>query len=768
MKRRLKWVLLLACAGALLGCLFWSTARERADLEQIRRFAGGDLLEFQAEYGPGTVTVQMTLAASFPDSAVIRYTTDGSTPTEESPVYSEPLVFDADWSRLPVVRAVVYCGDEQTECFTRTFPAEAEMEFPENMRILLISTEEENLYSYETGILVEGKTKDDYIATHDDYDQLPTWQQPANYRMRGEDWIRPAHVEILDNRGNLLGQQDVGLSVAGGASATRPVKSLRLAAKWVNPDNKDFPAAWGDFPVRGASLLTMPGKYNKIVAKNGGQDRFSTFLITQVVYPQAVAAGFDATPDCVPALVYLDGVYYSYAILQPDINRDYLGNLFGLDKDQIEFKKTTENSLIRSDRRIAEALELEPGDPEGIGILKCCFELDQLLRYYAFEMVCNNRDVLSNNYGVWRWTGEENPNNPYTDGRWRFVLYDVDRAYAQDNQDAFLDILPEEGYLYSRLFHWILADEGCRERFLNICQSLVNVTLSPETVTAGIDRMRALQLGWMENPQVGDLIRTSFSEIREKTVAFFRQNASVRRDVVFRHLCSLLELGTGTCALELTGDAASAVELGGLTLPLGRTWSLTWLTDNPATLKALIAPGRVFRCWRVNGVEYPDEALRLDWDLLAAADPVRVELVTEPVEGPLLEVNEISARGDMDWVELKNVGSAPMDLGGLYISNRETKPNQCGLPWVVLEPGERIVLNCKNNMTLMGYLLNFNFSAGEHLYVNRADGTALLDFRIPYMGENETYGLDPATGKHVFYETATKGEENPTLYDSLN
>ena len=50
---------------------------------------------------------------------------------------------------------------------------------------------------YETGIMVEGKTKDDFIAAGGDYDSLQPWQLPANFKQRGDAWIRDAYAEFF-------------------------------------------------------------------------------------------------------------------------------------------------------------------------------------------------------------------------------------------------------------------------------------------------------------------------------------------------------------------------------------------------------------------------------------------------------------------------------------------------------------------------------------------------------------------------------------------
>ena len=77
-----------------------------------------------------------------------------------------------------------------------------------------------------------------------------------------------------------------------------------------------------------------------------------------------------------------------------------------------------------------------------------------------------------------------------------------------------------------------------------------------------------------------------------------------------------------------------------------------------------------------------------------------------------------------------------------------------------MEPGELLVLLCKNNLTLAGNLVNFNLSEGEYLLLTQERGTQIDGLCIPNLPEGTSYGLSEKTGQYVLFSSPTKGEHN--------
>ena len=763
MNSRLKWAAVAVLIAALIGSLFLFRRRETATVDDLLHYAHGDLIRILPSYdGDGQIRVRLEMDASVPKRAQIRYTLDCSVPDADSAVYTEPLTFPGgDWTTLPVVRASVFYNGAFSPVYTKVIPAETHTELPDGMRLIFLATDPDNLYGHERGILVEGKTKEDFINNGGDYDAQPDWAKPANYMQRGENWIRDGHATFLDSHGAVLGEQDVGISVSGHASAYLPVKSLRLTAKWVDPENGDFPASWLQLSRADASILSQSDEYNKIVLKNGGQDRDGgTFLITQSLYPLARAAGFADVVRSEPCLVYLNGSFYSYMLLQPHLNRDYLGDLYGVDDDLIEWYQFTEGAFCRL-TGLNDILTRDPQDPAARQAVEDLVDLDNLLLYYSTEMVCNNLDSILNNYGVWRYIGEPIPGEPQTDGRWRFLLFDLDRSYYPETADAFDQMLDPDGAIYSSLLSWVVQYEPWRDRLITVAMNLVNNSLSPEAVTASIQREKALLTADCENPTFGPMMQQSLSGTSQKVYERVLKNAANRRDTVIAQLRSHFSLPDGVWTLRLEAQGRGGVQLENLTIPLTEPWETEYLAGCSVTVKALPAPDRRFSHWILNGETVTDEVLTIP---AGQTGTVQLTLVTEPIPEARLVLNEVSVNGKQDWFELKNVGSEPIYLGDLIVSNRIDDPTRCRMPGLTMEPGELLIFNCKNHTSLLGCLVNFSLKQGERICIFDTAGNLLYNFNVPGMADGESSGLDPVCGLPVRYAAPTPGEENAAFF----
>ena len=123
-----------------------------------------------------------------------------------------------------------------------------------------------------------------------------------------------------------------------------------------------------------------------------------------------------------------------------------------------------------------------------------------------------------------------------------------------------------------------------------------------------------------------------------------------------------------------------------------------------------------------------------------------------------------------DWLELYNPDSAPVNLGGWYLTNKAASPTAWQIPPVTLAPGAYLVLFCSGkNYTDPTQLMATNFNlpaAGGYVALVEPDGrTVASAYSYPAQYSDVSYGVtqptNPAEAPQVgYFAAATPGATN--------
>ena len=154
--------------------------------------------------------------------------------------------------------------------------------------------------------------------------------------------------------------------------------------------------------------------------------------------------------------------------------------------------------------------------------------------------------------------------------------------------------------------------------------------------------------------------------------------------------------------------------------------SITELVDT-VTYPALVADSSWGR--------WPDASG--DWRLLHSPTPGEANINTLP-DGARLVINELTAANSAgyqdesgeyeDWLEVWNAGTAPVDLGGLYLTDATANPVKWMLPSIQLDPDQFALFICDEDQEQGDRHTNFKLSKdGETVNLYSYDGLTLLD-----------------------------------------
>ncbi|MCP3099097.1 CotH kinase family protein [Myxococcus sp. K15C18031901] len=441
-----------------------------------------------------------------------RFTLDGSPPTPDSPVYTAPLALlgregesaplshiptnpedaPAEWRWRPptgevtlatVVRFQQYVGRlPMGPVQTRTYLVGRA---PYSLPVLSLATAPANFFDFDVGLYVPGRV-------HAEHPEWESYWGTGNYMESGEAWERPVHVEWFDASGTRVLAQEAGVRIHGSGSAALPQKSLRLYAKEsYGPSTFDAPF----FPE-----LSLK-RFKRLIVRNGGQDLLSTRLKDCVL--QGLLRETDLPIQaCRPAVVFLDGEYWGQHDLRERFDEHHFAAHHGLDRDKVvvlEGQGTVEvgkaADAIPYHALLEYARTHDLAQPEHYAQVAGRIDVDEFIDYHVAQLFFGNDDWPSNNYKVWRYRAEDGGPLPGKgDGRWRWLVYDLDAAFNLPPESNTLarvlhdPLIPQPFVL---LLRRLLKAPGFRARFLSRFSWHLANTFATPRVLAAIDAAAA-------------------------------------------------------------------------------------------------------------------------------------------------------------------------------------------------------------------------------------------------------------------------------------
>lgn len=493
-----------------------------------------------------TVSLSTTVAGG-----TIRYSLDGSEPTESSPVYSAPLSLgiggndatsyswiptnpggDADFpfydnwrapqgsvARIHVLRARVFkSGGAASRTVTKSYVIDPAGTSRHAFPVVSIASDPANLFNNRTGIYVHGTNtySTDWPNTPG---AVPSWLW-ANYFQTGSAWERTSHLEFFERDGTRLLEGTIGLRLNGNTTRSRPRKALRIYNR--NPAGSTTWSNTALFPDRETR------SWNTFLLRAGGNDWNQSLFRDALVSAIAAPTGIDRQAAR-PVVLFLNGEYWGLHNLRERIDENWMFHRYGLTEDQFTMLEVTSGgpnflnptadfSWPIHDSGVPALLDdykdilIRAGNNEfagagGYAALDARIDVGNFIDYSALTIWSGNTDWPGNNVLLWR-SASNAAGNPRLDGRWRYIIKDNDfalglnlpyvpghdynvTAMAQHNTLSYAT--SETGTTWAnneigtRLLRKALGNSDFRNKFINRFADLLNTTLSAAATTAELD-----------------------------------------------------------------------------------------------------------------------------------------------------------------------------------------------------------------------------------------------------------------------------------------
>jgi hypothetical protein len=354
------------------------------------------------------------------DDAIIRYTTDGSDPDENSDIYhegieiidrsNEPLNISMipsgeNWkppgavnrqAMVVAARAFVTGCNPSSVTYAVYFVNENNA-FEHKIPLISIVTDKDNLFDQQTGIYAMGNGV------------IP------NYDNSGEEWERPVFLEFFEPDGARIYSNGAGIRIHGGTSRKFPQKGLRLYFR------KEYGNSWlrqevfSDYPVREFKRL--------LLRPSGHDDSFS--MIRDGLMSSLMKNTHVDRMAFRPSVLYINGEYWGIHNIRERLDKYYVSTHHGVDPENIDFLFSTHH-------------EPSEGDDKHFVKLIDFLNKNDLSKDSVFQYVSTQMDVESyTDYKIgeiffYRWDignirhwRERSP-----DGRWRWMMFDLDTGYG--------------------------------------------------------------------------------------------------------------------------------------------------------------------------------------------------------------------------------------------------------------------------------------------------------------------------------------------------
>ena len=501
-----------------------------------------DSITFSQESGFYPTEFELTLKSS--DGSSIYYTTDGSDPTKSNTAkeYTNPIkVKDrsdepniySDYAedensaisvsrgtgykkppflveKCMVVRAVTKNGQGYGKVVNKSyFITTGQLAQYKDYTVVSLVTNPENLFDPDKGIYVTGTQYINWKKSGNYNPGKNVWDPDniCNYFSRGSEWEREAHLSIFE-RGKITLEQDVGIRIKGSSTRNMQQKNFNVFAKkkygndkikssTLFPKNVDINGK----PITEYESISLRGISDEARAR----DQFSTRLIKDIKT--------QTTYDLKNGVLFLDGEFWGMYVLTEKFSQQFFESHYGIPKDDVMFIKEQDIKEGSDDdyTKLINFMDLysqkDLSDDKNYQEVCNVLDVDSLLDHYAINLYLATYDWPNHNFGLWKNNGNKIDGNEYSDGKWRFMTYDLDYTVGK----TYADFGGVEGFQYNmfrhmdggknrqptRLFVALLKNNEFKTKFKKTFEEYSNTIFSADKANALIQEF---------NGQVTELI----------------------------------------------------------------------------------------------------------------------------------------------------------------------------------------------------------------------------------------------------------------------
>ena len=512
---------------------------------------------------------EFSLTLTSTDGGKIYYTVDGSDPTNSNTVKEytgpiqvkdrsdEPNIYSdyaedensaisvsrgTGYQKPPflvekgmVVRAVTKNDQGYSKVVERSyFVTTGQLAQYKDFTVVSLVTNPDNLFDPDKGIYVTGTQ---YINWKNSGNYNPgksVWDADniCNYFSRGSEWEREASIAIMEN-GKVIIEQNVGIRIKGSSTRNMQQKNFNIYAKKKYGKGKIVsPLLFPDnYDINGKQITEYDSiSLRGISDEARARDQFSTRLIKD--------RELQSTYNLRNGVMFLNGEFWGMYVITEKFSDEFFASHYNIDKNDVIFIKEQDikEGAPEEYTNLINFMDLystkDLSDSNNYQDVCNMMDVDSLIDHYAANLYLATYDWPNHNFGLWKNNGNKINNNLFSDGKWRFMTYDLDYTIGK----TFADFGGVEGYQYdmfkhmdnakrnppTNLFVALLKNNEFKNKFIEVFEEYANNIMNLDKANAIIQEFYG---------EVTDLIGYSqsrwwgyFGGTRLENIAYARNN----------------------------------------------------------------------------------------------------------------------------------------------------------------------------------------------------------------------------------------------------
>ena len=505
----------------------------------------------------------------------------------------------------------------------------------EDTTVISLVTDPENLFSPDFGIYVTGTMYQEW-KNSDEYDpKQKLWDKNSkcNFFMKGAEWEREAFLTIFD-KGEMILQQNVGIRVKGGATRNYPAKSFNIyARKKYGKSRIEADILNDNYDINGNLITSYKGLSVRSVYDNS---RIRDIIGRDIFYSRK---GLTFT-NMKFSVLFLNGEYWGLYILQERLSDDFIEKNYLIPSDNVvlakdnEIEDGPEEEYTKFKEFCIEYSKKDLTDEKIYEEIKNFIDINSLIELFATGIFIGNNDWPGKNDGMWKNIGEKLEGNEYSDGKWRFLIYDLD--YSMNSYSVSTDSFKHAQSRVNRaeinsLFLSLLENNtDFQNRFVNIYCDYANEVYSPQKVKKILEKYRDNYIELVPNT----LLRWGRSNFDSKLEGFANCKSKYLNDIdsiinfyenrpnyTLQHMKDFIGLKGDVIDLTIEIKGKGNVQINSIIPDVSNgKWTGKYFSRIPIKIKAIPQVGYYFKKWGgyIESTQQSDEIILFESQTIIA------------------------------------------------------------------------------------------------------------------------------------------------------